>query len=594
MRNKRKLIANQLFALKLIFEASRSRIFIQTMVTTLDSLLNLLFGVFTLRYIINSVQEGKTFINILVFLLVLLGLRIIFNLFKNYYNEIYVPISNEKVNQYIQMKIFKKSASIDIECYEKADFYDLYVKASNETLDKIWEVLNCVSRIFSLFISISTVSFVIFLIDPIFLVCVLFSLLIKFIFGSKLNKTQYEYDMEKVAKTREVDYVKRVFYLQDYAKELKMTEINKVLFHRFINDIRELKKLNGKYGYRIAMLSYIIEFSNEVVIFLGSILYCAFKIIVTQSMLLGDGLFIINSINSVSYSFQDLTDFWLSFQKQSFYIGNLRSFLSYQSKICDFSKAKIPPVENHILTINNLYFRYSGNDDYALQDINLTIKTGEKIALVGVNGSGKTTLVKLLMRLYDPYDGNIQLNGNDIRTYNLEKYRELFATVFQDFKIFAFSVEKNITMGNEKIKDDNVDEALKNSDLFEKVITMYDKKQSILTREFVENGIVLSGGEKQKLAIARAFAQNSSFIILDEPSSELDPIAEYKMYENMLNVCKDKAVVFISHRLSSAVLADKIYLLDNGRILEQGTHHELMKLNGYYADMFLKQAKQYI
>lgn len=198
------------------------------------------------------------------------------------------------------------------------------------------------------------------------------------------------------------------------------------------------------------------------------------------------------------------------------------------------------------------------------------------------------------MRLYDPYDGNIQLNGNDIRTYNLEKYRELFATVFQDFKIFAFSVEKNITMGNEKIKDDNVDEALKNSDLFEKVITMYDKKQSILTREFVENGIVLSGGEKQKLAIARAFAQNSSFIILDEPSSELDPIAEYKMYENMLNVCKDKAVVFISHRLSSAVLADKIYLLDNGRILEQGTHHELMKLNGYYADMFLKQAKQYI
>ena len=215
--------------------------------------------------------------------------------------------------------------------------------------------------------------------------------------------------------------------------------------------------------------------------------------------------------------------------------------------------------------------------------------------MVGHNGAGKTTLVKLLMRLYDVTEGEIQLNGRPIKEYKLKGYRNLFSVVFQDFKVFAVSVLENILLKADITKEEKnrAVSGMKDAGIYDKVMSLEKGCETVLTKEFDENGAVLSGGETQKIAISRVFARDCPIAILDEPSSTLDPLAEYAMYEAMMNACRDKAVIFISHRLSSAVLADRVYLMEKGEIIESGTHRELLEKGGKYADMWSKQAEKY-
>ena len=224
----------------------------------------------------------------------------------------------------------------------------------------------------------------------------------------------------------------------------------------------------------------------------------------------------------------------------------------------------------------------------------MSIKAGEKIAIVGYNGAGKSTLIKLLLRLYDVQKGTIRLNGKDIKEYKKEEYHSLFATVFQDFKIFAATIADNVKMGCVQEKDyAGIEQALCQSGFKERLGSFKKGMKTSLTREFDEEGVNLSGGESQKVAIARTFYKYCPVIILDEPSSALDPVSEYQLNEMMLKAAKDKAVIFISHRLSSTVMADRIYMLEQGKIIEVGSHKELMEKNGKYAQMFRMQAEKY-
>jgi ATP-binding cassette subfamily B protein len=226
----------------------------------------------------------------------------------------------------------------------------------------------------------------------------------------------------------------------------------------------------------------------------------------------------------------------------------------------------------------------------------MDIRRGERIAVVGHNGAGKTTLIKLLMRLYDVSEGEILLDGTNIKDLRVSAYRDLFGTVFQDCQLFSVSVAENVLLRGDLDERDRetVCAALRESDAWDKVSSLDKGIDTTVTREFDDEGVVFSGGETQKIAIAQIFAGNNSIAILDEPSSALDPIAESKMYDNMFRACRDKAVIFISHRLSSAATADRIYLFEHGRIVEQGTHAQLLALGGRYADMWHKQAQKYV
>lgn len=244
------------------------------------------------------------------------------------------------------------------------------------------------------------------------------------------------------------------------------------------------------------------------------------------------------------------------------------------------------------LSFYNVSFKYPGSDKYILKDINMTFNIGEKLALVGLNGAGKTTLIKLLLRLYEPTEGEIRLNGIDIGKYDYDEYVQIFSVVFQDFGIFDFPLDENIA-ASEDVDSARVKKVIDQVGLTELVNSLPDKEHTLLYHENGD-GVALSGGEAQKLAIARALYKDAPFVILDEPTAALDPIAEAEIYENFDTLVGDKTAIYISHRMSSCKFCDRIVVINNGRIEEEGSHDTLMDKNGLYAKMYNTQANYYV
>ncbi len=287
---------------------------------------------------------------------------------------------------------------------------------------------------------------------------------------------------------------------------------------------------------------------------------------------------------------KDFSDVWL----HSLYVSDFREFLKKSDEPCSKEEINIPKKsEQYDILFDKVSFHYPGSNRKIFKDFTLHIKPGEKLALVGINGAGKTTLVKLLTRLYEPTGGRILVNGVDIREYDLEEYRSLYSVVFQDTKVFAFTIRENITMESDTKDEEKYKKALIQSGIYEKIDSLEKKDKTNLLKILDEKGIELSGGENQKLAMARALYKDGGIIIMDEPTAALDALAESKMYMEFDNLIKNKSAIYISHRLSSTRFCDNIAFTQNGELKEYGTHEELMELNGDYAKMFRMQAEYY-
>ena len=251
----------------------------------------------------------------------------------------------------------------------------------------------------------------------------------------------------------------------------------------------------------------------------------------------------------------------------------------------------------HEIVFENVSFKYPRSEEYVLKDINFTIRSGEHLSIVGLNGAGKTTFIKLLCRLYDVTEGRILIDGTDIREYSNEEYRKLFAVVFQDFQLFAFSLKDNIAMGraDEPVDDKKVEEALKLSGLYDDAVALDEGLDTRLFKSFDEHGTELSGGQRQKAAISRALYRNAPIVILDEPTAALDPLAEYEIYKKFDVLVGGKTAIYISHRLSSCKFCDRIAVFADKTVRECGTHDELVNIkDGIYAEMFAAQAQYYV
>ena len=584
---------NNGYMLGLIIKACPGVPILALISTVLGSAHSFLLNTYLYQYALNALQEGKELKIILITLGCMFGYSILYMLFRSI-SSCYFELKYPKVEAYIQNLLQKKAVEVDLACFESSAFYDTYVKATSEATNRAYTVMNNILDVIWITIEVVAIGTLIITIDPIFLILAFLPFLCTLLIGKKRNRLKYDYNMRNKEVARQRDYVRRTFYLNDFSKEMRLTEMWKVMYKRMHSSISEMKEIVNKYGYKMMFFRYLFDFIFDVVVHSGTIVLAAFKTLVAKNMLLGDCFVVINSISNIAGSVNYMGDVFFKLDENSLYVDNLRDFLEYEVHIAEDENAPVVPSFQK-LELKNMTFVYEGQENPALSNVNLTVNVGEKIAIVGHNGAGKTTLIKLLQRLYDPSEGEILINGENIKNYRLSSYRNLFGTVFQDYRLFATTVTENVMLRGDITDEDRatVRDALTRTGIYDKVEALSNGVDSNVTREFDNEGAMFSGGEAQKISIARIFAGNQEIVIMDEPTSALDPIAEQEMYRNMFEACEGKTVIFISHRLSSATMADRVYMFENGEIIEQGTHSELLAMNAKYADMWHKQADTY-
>ncbi len=496
-----------------------------------------------------------------------------------------------KLEGYINRLIFEKAQQVELGCYENPDFFDNYNRATWVVEKGAYKrIIEGSAWTIGSVISIISLAIYLYQIDPILLIIIVCPVIVMY-FRVKRNGVEFQKEKEMTPFERQKDYTRRTVLLKDFAKEIKTTNIFKVVNRRFKAAIDTNIKLIKKFGWKIAVLEMFSDFFGEVIPIAGGFGYGCFRLIVRQDIPISEFSVLISAITNCRNKLNQLAHYFTMQQKHCLWVQNLREFLAYEPQI---QGGGLEPGEFESLEFKNVSFSYSGNKRNTLTDVSFKINKGENIAVVGHNGAGKTTLSKLIMRLYDVNEGEILYNGRNIKEYDLLKYREKFASVFQDYRIFAMTVAENVLI--EEVDEENIIRAqnsLRQSGVYDKILTLDEKENTILTKEFDEDGILLSGGESQKVTIARMFAKKFDLAILDEPSSALDPVAESRMYDSLMEGTKDKTVIYISHRLSSATRSDNILVFSGGRLIENGTHEELMTLGGEYCEMFTLQASGY-
>lgn len=544
-----------------------------------------------LKYLLNALENGASFMEFVKICLIFLGLSILGKFLLNYFD--YLTCVKHKVfYKKMNEKIFQKAKNLDMDCFYNPEFFDKYKRATEVITDNHFDnfayAFSCV--VVGGFTGIFLVAYVVS-VDPKMLLLLLTGLVVVAFEGVK-SKLNINKDKEMTIHKRSKAYIKRTIYLREFSKDMRTSGVYGVLHKRFEDAVNKNREIIKKYGYKIALLEMMTGLFGMALPVATSYAYATYRYVVKRNLALSDFSVIVTAMNNLKDVVNDLSDGISTVKRESMYFKNLAEFLEYENKVVNGAKTAD---EFKTLEFKNVTFTYPEAKEPTLKNFDFKLSKGQTIAIVGENGAGKSTFVKLLLRFYDVTDGEILYNGVNIKEYDIDSLRERISTVFQDYKVFALSVAENVLCKEIETNEELIKavDTMKNSGAYDFVENLPEKENTVITREFDEKGVGLSGGEQQKLAVARVFAGNTDLAILDEPSSAFDPVAEYKMYENLIEATKDKTVIYISHRLSSAVLSDKIFVISDGTVKESGSHKELMELNGIYSNMFTLQAESY-
>lgn len=593
-KSKVRTFANNAYAVKTVWSISKRRV----IHTALDSVIGyvewIFMSIFFTRYVIHVIETKVPFEQILGFIgLCFIGFSLI-AMYNSYMSSVIVPFTDNKIYRVLYKKLYAKARNVELRCFEDADFYNKYTMALDNSAQKMTKSVEFFFQVLFGVVAAVVAFSSMFMIDPFSVLFVISPIIGNFVFGGLMNKIwggRYE---DNVKHNRKAEYVNRVMHLAEFAKEIRYSNIHDLMIKRYREAMKGNQEVADKYAGKAIVYSWAQNVTTFALVFEGIMIYAAYRTIVSKTMGLAELAIMFTAMSTSSWILIGIFNNLMEAMKNGEFLEYFRTFMEYEERIPENQDGIMPEEKVYSIEFKGVSFSYK-EEEKVIEKLSFKIEGDKVCALVGHNGAGKSTIIKLLFRLYDPTEGEILVNGINIKEYNLKAYRRLFSAAFQDYKVMAMSVKDNVLMGATfDNPEETVEHALTCAGVWEKIMSLPKGMDTIMTKEFDKEGVVLSGGEQQKIVVARAFAQKAGVKVFDEPSSALDPIAEYELYKGIMDESKGHITIFISHRLSSVKDADMVFMLENGKVIEQGSHKELMTLSGKYCEMFTKQAQNYL
>ena len=536
-------------------------------------------------FLFDEPSYKKAFITMVFYGLTLL----ILNVVKGRINLTIYRMEEELCNLF-SLEMCDVKSSLLLSELESSDTMNISNKLDKYNMSSFLGTLHTIIGLVSNFITIIGLIAIMSRLGIVVGLLVIVILFVNYIVARKMEQEGYKYISEVQPHERKEQYVLNLMSDFGYGKEVRIYNLMPYFNWKYGNVSNDMLKSYRKI-FNSNFKAYAFENTTSAIQKVGIYVLLAIEVL-KKGLGVGDFTLYFNAINQFSGSINSLLKGYLSLSKMGLYMDDLKKFVSLPRMDDDISKDKVNEEDELYFKFVNVSFKYPGTETYALKNINLKITSGDRLAIVGANGAGKTTLVKLLLRLYNPSEGAILLGGKDIREFKYEEYAKLFSVVFQDYKLFAFPIEENIGL-SESIDKVKLNDSIEKSGLRKKINELPLKEKTPLFRSYDDDGVELSGGEAQKLGIARSLYKDSKVVILDEPTAALDPIAEYEIYQHFNMLVEGRTSIYISHRLASTRFSNNIIVLDKGEIVENGNHIALMKKNGLYSEMYNMQAEYY-
>ncbi len=550
-----------------------------------------LLYVYTPQIVVDALDAGRGIAYVALLTVALYAISFVTYAASDYYWELLNKVGSERARLKIRKLVYDKAEATDYAKIDDPDFYDKYKWAQDNFTSKSQDAVNMCNNLIRGIMCILTLASVIATVSPWAIVIVTVYACLRLPVNARMNKYEIARDEAVVPFDRRLDYVHRLFYMKDYAADLRSTRLPEIFRRHYDEQSEEKLVVVKKYSKKVLWLDILLYALYE-------ISQCLIMLLIVWSFYRGDIkssavlVTMFMAAGNLAGDLWDITAVVKDYDRLSGYSERIRAFFDMPSVIeSSHGEVSVPDGE-FSLELRDVGFRYTESGPFVLRHLSLKIAPGERLAVVGENGAGKSTLLKLLLRLYDVTEGEILVNGVNIKEYDPHELRARVGVAFQDTNVYAMSMRENIGLCHE-FGDRDIDSIIGQfgvDRILEKNGVDVDCE---MTREFSERGVVVSGGEAQKLALTRLLTYPFGLYLLDEPSSALDPLAEYEMTKTIVGKAAGKTTLLIAHRLSSVREMDRIVLISGGVAAESGTHDELMRKNGIYAAMFQKQAEGY-
>lgn len=540
-------------------------------------------NVLFLKYLMQALLHGDSVYRMLLLLGGTAFFLIASDVYCAWFSGSYMPCAEERIRKDFDVQMKEAVTRCGLEVYDNPSFYDDMTYINDNIGKDSFTVLLCVSKITAGIINISLIIHLFYEMGPSLLLFSIGAVVISFVFDIPIISLQNKKKYMVSGIERKRKYFRDCFFQRETFQERKMTNVNSLLYSRYEESVEEQILYEKKYGGKLFLFGSLKELlSTHLLMQLLLIAYLLYQVLEARTLLGNDFIAAYNGINVVTSHMMLIVKYWGQMASASYTVGKYRSFLSLVPREAAGIGEGECRGEIHSIELRNVSFSYPGTSKYVLKGIHFRLHSGEKVAIVGRNGSGKTTLVHLLLGLYVPTEGEILVNGKVLDRKDIPSYRRRFAVFFQGMKPMEATVAENIALDTE-IDSERISLALRDTDC--KALSFRPEK-TMIGVQFDPTGLILSGGEYQKLMLAHCFYSDRPILVMDEPSSALDPVSERRFNEQVAELSGGKLTVFVTHRLSTVRMADTIYVIDDGRVCGKGNHEELVREEGVYRDMW--------